>query len=215
MKVAELAVQGAYLVQPQQFSDPRGVFMEWYRHEALTDAVGHPLTLAQANSSISKRGTLRGIHYADVPPGQAKYVWCARGAVLDVVVDIRVGSATFGQWEAVRLDDVEHAALYIGEGLGHSFVALTDDATVLYLCSTVYNPTGEHGINPLDPALGIPWPTDAPLLLSDKDRAAPSLEEAAAAGLLPNYADCQAHLAGLRSGPVVADLTDAATVGRI
>ena len=104
---------------------------------------------------------MRGIHFADVPPGQAKYVTCVRGAVLDVVVDVRVGSPTFGRWDAVRLDDRERRALYIAEGLGHAFCALEADSTVVYLCNDVYRPGSEHGVHPLDPALGIAWPGDA------------------------------------------------------
>jgi dTDP-4-dehydrorhamnose 3,5-epimerase len=116
---------------------------------------------------------------------------CVRGAIVDVVVDIRVGSPTFGQWEAVPLDDVGRHAVYLSEGLGHAFMALKEDTTVVYLCSTPYAPTREHGIHPLDPAIGIVWPeadrAGRPVtpVLSDKDAAAPSLEEAAAAGLLP------------------------------
>ncbi len=143
---------------------------------------------------------LRGIHFADVPPGQAKYVTCATGAVLDVVVDIRVGSPTFGQWDSVLLDDVDRRAIYLGEGLGHAFCSLEDDSTVLYLCSAGYNPAGEHGIHPMDPAIGIDWPTTArdgsPLepLLSEKDTAAPTLAEAAEQGLLPTYDAVEAYL---------------------
>jgi dTDP-4-dehydrorhamnose 3,5-epimerase len=197
VKVSEMAVPGAFAIHPRQFHDDRGVFLEWYRHEALTEAVGHPLTLAQANYSVSRRGSVRGLHYADVPPGQAKYVTCARGAVLDVVVDLRVGSPTFGKWDSIRLDDQDHAAIYVAEGLGHAFVALTDNATVMYLCSTVYNPVAERGVNPLDEELGIDWPTGFPLVVSDKDAAAPSLAAALAAGALPKYADCQALYASL------------------
>jgi dTDP-4-dehydrorhamnose 3,5-epimerase len=197
MKVTELAVPDAYAIHPRQFHDERGVFLEWYRHEAVTEAVGHPLSLAQANYSVSRRGSVRGVHYADLPPSQAKYVTCVRGAVLDVVVDIRVGSPAFGQWDAIRLDDREHSAVYVAEGLGHAFVALTDDATVIYLCSSVYNPSGEHGLNPLDPELAIQWPADLGLVLSEKDTAAPSLAAAKSAGLLPKYDECRAHYAGL------------------
>ena len=200
MKVTELAVPDAFAIHPRQFHDERGHFLEWYRHEAVTEAVGHRLDLAQANCSVSRRGSVRGIHYADVPAGQAKYVTCVRGAVLDVIVDIRVGSATFGQHDVVRLDDQEHAAVYLAEGLGHGFVALTDDATVVYLCSTVYNPGAEHGLNPLDPDLGISWPTEHDLVLSDKDTSAPSLAQARAAGALPDHAACQAYYAQLRAG---------------
>ncbi|GAA3593690.1 dTDP-4-dehydrorhamnose 3,5-epimerase [Kineosporia mesophila] len=207
MKVTELAIPDAYALHPRQFEDSRGVFMEWYRHEALTDIIGHRFELAQANCSVSRRGTLRGLHYANVPPGQAKYVTCVRGAILDVVVDIRLGSPTFGQWDAMRLDDVERAALYVGEGLAHSFVALTEDATVMYLCSTVYNPTGERGINPIDPALEITWPEDVPLLLSDKDREAPTLMQAKEAALLPDYDECRRYMDSLRAAADHVDLT--------
>lgn len=160
-----------------------------------TSGTAWNLEVAQANCSVSRRGVIRGIHFADVPPGQAKYVTCAAGAILDVVVDLRVGSPTFGRWTAVQLDDQARLALYIAEGLGHAFVALSDQATVLYLCSTPYAPTREHGVHPLDPAIGIAWPEEAEVILSDKDASAPSLTEAQAAGLLPDLADCQAHAA--------------------
>lgn len=129
-----------------------------------------------------------------MPPGQAKYVTCVRGAVLDVIVDIRVGSPTYRQWEAMRLDDVDRRAVYLAEGLGHGFMALTDDATVVYLCSEGYNPRREHGIHPLDPELGIAWPEDVEPLMSDKDAQAPTIAEAERGGLLPRYEDCAAFL---------------------
>jgi dTDP-4-dehydrorhamnose 3,5-epimerase len=186
MKIRPMSVAGAFEVTPVQHRDPRGTFLEWYRFDMLAAAVGHPLDLAQANLSVSGRDAVRGIHFADVPPGQAKYVTCLAGAVLDVVVDVRVGSPTFGQWESVRLDDDERRAVYLAEGLGHGLCALAEGATVAYLCSDVYRPGHEHGIHPLDPALGIVWPVASPLL-SAKDAAAPSLAEALAAGLLPRY----------------------------
>ncbi|MGY4643112.1 dTDP-4-dehydrorhamnose 3,5-epimerase family protein [Cellulomonas sp. URHB0016] len=200
MQFRELTVPGAWEITPQQFGDPRGVFLEWYKESAFAEAVGHPLDLQQANCSVSAAGVLRGIHFADVPPGQAKYVTCARGAVLDVVVDIRVGSPTFGRWDSVLLDDVERRAIYLGEGLGHAFLSLEDDSTVLYLCSTGYAPGREHGIHPLDPTVGIEWPaTDRagrPITpqLSDKDLAAPSLLEARDQGLLPRVEDVTVYL---------------------
>jgi dTDP-4-dehydrorhamnose 3,5-epimerase len=198
MKIQPLSIEGAWEITPQQHGDPRGLFMEWYRSEALAEAVGHPLRLAQANLSVSAAGVVRGIHFADVPPGQAKYVTCVRGAVLDVIVDLRVGSPTFGRVEGVRLDDVDRRAVYLSEGLGHGFCALTDDATLSYLCSEGYNPTGEHGVHPLDPDLAIDWPADVPQL-SAKDQAAPSLAEALASGLLPDYNACRAFTASLDS----------------
>ncbi len=139
-----------YEITPVQRADDRGVFLEWYRFDELERVVGHRLDLRQANMSVSKRGVVRGVHFADVPRGQAKYVKAVSGAVLDFVIDIRVGSPTFGQWDSVRLDIETLKAVYISEGLGHCFVALTDDAAVTYLVSDVYNPGAEHGITPLD-----------------------------------------------------------------
>ncbi|MEU3568536.1 dTDP-4-dehydrorhamnose 3,5-epimerase [Kitasatospora sp. NPDC036755] len=197
MKFRELSIEGAFEITPQVHGDARGHFTEWYRFDLLAEVVGHPLDLAQANLSLSAKDVVRGIHFADVPPGQAKYVACTRGAVLDVIVDLRVGSPNFGKWEFVRLDDTERKAVYIPEGLGHGFCALTDDATLTYLCSATYNPTGEHGVHPLDPELGIEWPTDAPQL-SARDAVAPSLSEALATGLLPDYEACKAYTESLR-----------------
>ncbi|MDT0483783.1 dTDP-4-dehydrorhamnose 3,5-epimerase [Streptomyces doebereineriae] len=188
-----LSIEGAWVHEPSVFPDERGSFHEWFRGADFRTSTGHDLSLAQANCSVSRRGTLRGVHFADVPPSQAKYVKCVRGAVLDAIVDIRVGSPSYGQWELVRLDDETHASVYLSEGLGHAFLALTDDATVVYLCSEGYAPGREHGIHPLDPELGIEWPADVEPLLSDKDAAAPTLAEAATQGLLPRYEDCVAY----------------------
>jgi dTDP-4-dehydrorhamnose 3,5-epimerase len=196
MKIRPLSIDGAWEVTPQQHGDPRGVFMEWYRLDRLAAALGHPLRVAQGNLSVSARGVVRGIHFADVPPGQAKYVTCVRGAVVDMVVDVRAGSPTFGQWEAIRLDDVDRRAVYLGEGLGHGFCALTDDATLSYLCSTTYNPAAEHAVHPLDRELAIEWPTETPLL-SDRDAAAPSLAQARESRLLPEYQACRSFTASL------------------
>jgi dTDP-4-dehydrorhamnose 3,5-epimerase len=198
--VEALDVDGAWLFTPRIHRDDRGSFLEWFKHAELGADLGHPMEIAQANGSVSRRGVIRGIHFSDVPPGQAKYVTCVSGAIMDVVVDLRVGSPGFGRWEAVRLDDENRRALYIAEGLGHAFAALSDQATVLYLCSTPYAPGREHGVHPLDPAIGIAWPDDVAAILSDKDAAAPTLAEARAAGLLPEYPDCQAHAALLRAG---------------
>jgi dTDP-4-dehydrorhamnose 3,5-epimerase len=188
--VHQLGIEGAWTFRPTVFSDTRGAFLEWFRGGDFASAIGHPLELAQANCSVSRRNVLRGVHFADVPPGQAKYVTCVRGAVLDAVVDIRVGSPTFGRSELVRLDDVEHAGVYLPEGLGHAFLALTDDATVVYLCSTGYEPGREHGISPLDRQLAVAWPSDVDFILSEKDAAAPTLASALEQGLLPSYDEC-------------------------
>jgi dTDP-4-dehydrorhamnose 3,5-epimerase len=196
--VQELTVPDSFVFTPRQHHDERGVFLEYFKSDVFAKALGHRLDLAQANCSVSSRGTLRGIHFADVPPGQAKYVTCVRGAGLDVVVDIRVGSPTFGQWDAVRLDEQDRRAVYLAEGLGHAFLALTDDATLLYLCSTGYHPDREHGISPLDPELAIRWPDDVTPLLSAKDEQAPTLNEALAAGQLPDYEACRRWYGQLR-----------------
>ena len=190
-----MTISGAWLAQPRLHADDRGTFLEAYRADALAEAVGHRLEVAQVNTSVSAAGVLRGVHFSDVPPGQAKYVTCTAGAVYDVVVDVRVGSPTFGAWEGAVLDDVSRAAVYLAEGLGHAFCALTEDATVTYLCSTPYAPGREHEVDPLDPAIGIAWPTEArdgsSLVhrLSPKDAAAPSLAAAREAGLLPSLPD--------------------------
>lgn len=198
MDVEPLKVSGAWRITPRQHTDDRGVFLEWFKKDAFQLAAGHPLRLGQASCSVSRRGTVRGVHFADLPPGQAKYVTCFHGAVLDVVVDIRVGSPTFGLWDSVLLDE-DRRGVYVAEGLGHGFMALTDDATVSYLCSEPYAPGREHGINPLDPGLAIAWPTEVDLLLSSKDLDAPTLAEAARLGMLPSYESCQAYYASLRS----------------
>lgn len=201
MQIEPLGIEGAWVITPAIHGDARGAFLEWFKHPAFEAAVGHRLTVEQANCSVSARGVLRGIHFADVPPGQAKYVTCVAGAVLDVVVDLRVGSPTFGKWESVRLDDRDRRAVYVSEGLGHGFCSLVDGSTVVYLCSTGYAPAREHEVHPLDPAVAIDWGLgDLSPELSAKDAAAPTLEEAAAAGLLPTYDGWVEHLSGLRGG---------------
>jgi dTDP-4-dehydrorhamnose 3,5-epimerase len=194
VQIRELSIPDSYEITPIQRADDRGVFLEWYRFDKLEEAVGHPLTLRQANTSVSKKGVVRGIHFADIPPGQAKYVTVTHGAVLDYVVDIRVGSPTFGQWDSVLLDTVDRKAIYLSEGLGHAFVALTDDATVSYLVSDTYNAPAEHGINPLDPDIALVFPPEAgEPLLSPKDLEAPSLAEARTLGILPAWDDVRKY----------------------
>jgi dTDP-4-dehydrorhamnose 3,5-epimerase len=192
VQVKPLAIDGAWEFTPVQHGDDRGTFLEWYKADVVREVTGRSFDLAQANWSISAAGVLRGIHFSEIPPGQAKYVTCVRGAAFDVVIDIRVGSPTFGRWDSVLLDDVDRRQVFITEGLGHAFMALDDDTTIVYLCSTGYAPGREHGVDPLDPAIGIRWPRsarDAALspILSAKDAEAPSLQEASDVGLLPAY----------------------------
>lgn len=196
MKIRELSVPGAFAVEPVVHADDRGAFLEFYRFDRLQEAVGHPLDLRQGNMSVSRRGTLRGIHYADVPRGQAKYVTVAAGSIVDYVVDLRVGSATYGAWEAVELDARTHGAVYLAEGLGHAFLALEDDTVVTYLTTDVYRPEREHGVSPFDPEIGLAFPLPADeLLVSPKDADAPALADAAASGLLPEWDDCVQYYA--------------------
>jgi len=201
MDIRPLAIGGAFVVTPRQFPDDRGVFLESFRGDLLAEAVGHRLDVVQTNVSVSSRGTVRGIHFADVPVGQAKYVTCVAGSLLDYVVDLRVGSPTFGRWEAVRLDAVDRRAVYLAEGLGHAFCALEDGTVAHYLCSAAYNPAAEHGINPLDDQIGLELPADLTPLLSPKDTSAPSLADALASGLLPTWEACVAHGRTLAGDP--------------
>ncbi len=197
MKVRELTVPGAWELTPQVHTDSRGLFCEWFTDSAFSEFTGHRLDLRQANCSVSSAGVLRGLHFAQLPPSQAKYVTCLRGAVFDVVVDIRVGSPTFGQWDSVLLDDNSRRSVYISEGLAHGFLALADDSTVTYLCSAGYDPAREHTIRATDPRLDIQWPgTDH--VLSIRDAEAPTLEQVRAAGLLPTWQDSKAFVEELR-----------------
>jgi len=198
MGFRELAIRGAWELTPQLHGDSRGGFFEWFTESGFADMTGHRFSLGQANCSVSAARVLRGLHFAELPPSQAKYVTCVKGSVFDVVVDIRVGSPTYGQWDSVLLDDVDRRSIYLSEGLAHGFLSLQDDSTVMYLCSTPYSPQREHTIAATDPQIGIEWPMPAAeLLLSDRDAAAPSLAEVRAAGLLPTWEEAQAFGAGL------------------
>jgi dTDP-4-dehydrorhamnose 3,5-epimerase len=200
VQIRELTVPDSYVLDLVPHGDSRGRFTEWYRADVLAEATGFGLPLAQANHSVSARGVLRGVHFALVPPGQAKYVYCPAGKVLDVIVDVRVDSPTFGVHDAVLLDSEQPRAVYLAEGLGHAFVSLADGSSVTYLVSSGYSPGREFGINPMDPALDLPWPEDLEFQLSAKDTAAPTLQEAVDQGLLPTMAQCAARYTELRAG---------------
>jgi dTDP-4-dehydrorhamnose 3,5-epimerase len=171
-------LDGPVLLAPQVFGDERGFFQETYRQDAWAE---HGVTgpFVQDNHSRSRRGTLRGIHF-QTHPGQGKLVRCARGTVWDVVVDLRRGSETFGQWEAVELDDVRGAQLWIPVGFGHGFCVLSDVADFVYKCTAYYDPATEAGFAWDDPEVGIDWPLSGDeVLLSQRDREAPRLAEIA------------------------------------
>ena len=192
MDIRALSIEGAWEITPRQFRDDRGVFLESFRADHLAQHVGHRLQIQQTNTSVSSRGTVRGVHFADVPPSQAKYVTAVSGSFIDFIIDIRTDSPTFGRWDSVLLDTVDRRAVYLSEGLGHAICALEDDSTVTYLCSSVYAPDREHGIHPLDPELALAFPDGLEPLLSPKDAASPTLAAAREQGLLPRYADCLA-----------------------
>jgi dTDP-4-dehydrorhamnose 3,5-epimerase len=186
-----LGIEGAWLHHPRIHADHRGRMLQLFTQHDLERATGRPFPVAQANCAVTRQGAIRGIHYADVPPGQAKFVTCVSGEILDVIVDLRVGSPTFGRWEAVRLDDRHRQAVYLAEGLGHGLTALSPEATVVYLCSTPYAPEREHGVSPFDPDLAITWPAGTGSPISERDSAAPTLAQAAAEGHLPIYEECR------------------------
>ncbi|MGE7437058.1 dTDP-4-dehydrorhamnose 3,5-epimerase family protein [Kitasatospora sp. NPDC001175] len=193
MQARPLAVDGAFEFIPRVFPDDRGLFVSPFQEAAFVEATGRPLfPVAQTNHSRSRRGVVRGVHFTTTPPGTAKYVHCARGAIIDIVVDIRVGSPTFGKWDSVRLDPEDFRSVYFPVGVGHAFVALEDHSVASYLLSSPYVAEHELALSVLDPELGLPIPTGLDPLLSDRDRKAPTLREALAAGLLPHYEECLA-----------------------
>ncbi|WP_227999328.1 dTDP-4-dehydrorhamnose 3,5-epimerase family protein [Nocardia australiensis] len=180
MEFRELAVPGAWVITPRQVGDARGLFLESFKASEFEKATGRRFDLRQVNCSVSAAGVLRGIHYTEDPPGQAKYVSCVRGAFFDVVVDLRPGSPTYGRWDSVVLDDVNRRAVFLAEGLGHAILSLEDRSTVTYLCSLEYTPEFDRDIDAFDARLGIEWPTagrdGSPLrfVRSAKDTAAPA-----------------------------------------
>jgi dTDP-4-dehydrorhamnose 3,5-epimerase len=192
MEIRPLAIEGAWEVTPRQFPDPRGVFAEGFRADHLAKHIGHELQVRQTNISVSMAGALRGIHYAAVPPSQAKYVTATSGVFVDYVVDLRVGSPTFGQWDSVLLDTVDRRAIYVSEGLGH-VLACVEDGTAVYLCSEVYAPSRERAVNPLDGDLALTLPDGFAPVVSERDTAAPTFAEARNQGLLPTLEDCLAY----------------------
>jgi dTDP-4-dehydrorhamnose 3,5-epimerase len=171
--VTQLDIPGSWVFTPKQFADDRGIFFEWFQDSTFVEAAGHTFELAQANCSVSQKGVLRGIHYAEVPPGQRKYVTCLSGSALDVLVDLRKDSPAFGQWRTVDLNTVDRKIVSIPNGVGHAFMALEDSTTIVYLCDKRYNPSVEKEIYPLDPEIGIKWPEGINPKLSPKDEVAP------------------------------------------
>jgi dTDP-4-dehydrorhamnose 3,5-epimerase len=172
----ETKLDGIVLVEPQVHGDARGFFVETYSKDAWAD-LGVDAEFVQHNHSRSSKGTLRGLHF-QTAPGQAKLLRCARGSILDVAVDLRKGSPTYGQWEGHVLDDEKHHQLFVPIGFAHGFVVLSEVADVAYLVSSLYDPATEAGIAWDDPDVGVDWQVDEPLL-SGRDKEAPKLSEIA------------------------------------
>ena len=176
MRALPTALPGVVVVEPVVHRDARGFFHETFRADRMAD-LGVDESWVQDNHSRSSRGVLRGMHFA-VGAGQAKLVRCARGAILDVAVDLRRGSPTYGRWDAVRLDDEQLWAIYLPVGFAHGFVVLSEVADVTYRCSTYYDPAVERTFAWNDPEVAIAWP-DLPIEVSARDAAAPALREIA------------------------------------
>jgi len=178
MRALPTALAGLIVLEPAVHGDARGFFQETYREAEWADA-GIADRFVQDNHSRSVRGTLRGMHF-QIGPGQAKLVRCARGSILDVVVDLRRGSPTFGRWEAHELDDVVCRQLYVPIGFAHGFCVTSDVADVVYKCSNYYDGAIERGIAYDDPDVGIAWPADLEPIVSERDATAPRLADVAA-----------------------------------
>ena len=196
MKAHPLKISGSWKIEFQKFEDNRGFFYESFKAEEFPKLIGRNFDIKQTNTSSSSKGSVRGVHYALVPPSQAKLVQCQRGSIKDYVIDIRIGSPTFGQFEAIDLDEGSANAIFIEEGLAHAFVALENNTIVTYYVSEKYNPEREKGINPFDKTLNILWP-EIDLVLSEKDKAAISLEQATDQGILTTYDECKKFIQSL------------------
>ena len=196
MKAQPLKISGSWKIEFQKFDDNRGFFYESFKEEDFKKLIGRNLNIKQTNTSSSSKGSVRGIHYALVPPSQAKLVQCQRGSIKDYVIDIRVGSPTYGQFEEIELNENSASAVFIEEGLAHAFVALENQTVVTYFVTEKYNPEREKGINPFDKTLNVIWP-DLELILSEKDKQASSLEEAKNQGLLPSFDECKKFIKSL------------------
>ncbi|MFF1946124.1 dTDP-4-dehydrorhamnose 3,5-epimerase family protein [Rhodococcus qingshengii] len=184
VRVTEMPLAGAFRLSSHQFPDRRGLFYEAFRTADVSAALGYPFVVAQAHYSISKRDVIRGIHGTQLPPGQGKLISCVRGEVLDVAVDLRPDSPTFGRCVTTHQTAANGNALLLGEGIGHAFQSLTDDATMLFLCTVEYVPGTMTVIDALDPEIGIPWDRTRRPILSEKDAAAPTLAQARDTGVL-------------------------------
>lgn len=185
MKIESAGIDGIWIMQNQTHVDPRGYFQEWFQSERFQESTGVNFIPKQANSSYSKKGVVRGIHYSTSNVGQAKLVTCMSGEILDVIFDLRKDSKSFGQFVSIPMQAQDGKSVYISEGLGHSFISLQDNSNVAYLLSSTYDPLTEHTVHPLDATLGFKWPLEE-LILSERDSLAPSFTEQIEAKNLPS-----------------------------
>jgi len=186
MDIQNTEISGLYIILNQTHSDERGKFREWFREETINEHVGSNFHPKQANISLSNRGVLRGIHYSVSEIGQSKLIICAVGSIIDVVVDLRLGSPTFGEMKKIELDSKSEMTLFVGAGLGHSFLSKEDGTTIIYMQDEIFSPKQEFGINPFDPSLNIDWPI-FDYILSQKDTNAPSLQQRIESDELPKF----------------------------
>jgi len=175
-EVTPLGIEGAWLYKSSVISDSRGYFTEWFKSEILTSTTSKSLDVSQANLSKSRKGVVRGIHFSIADAGQAKWITCVSGRIWDVVVDIRPHSPTFKKWVSTELDAKSGKSIFIGEGLGHAFLAMEEESIISYLLSSPYSPNDELAINPKDPQIGINWPLEE-LFFSPRDESAPYLSD--------------------------------------
>ena len=196
MDAKELKIKGSWEISLEHFIDNRGSFFESFRLNSLENIIGRKFDIKQSNTSVSRAGSIRGIHFAQVPPSQAKYIQCQKGSILDFVIDVRIGSPTFAQH--VELDSKTPKAIFIEEGLAHAFIALEDDTTVTYFVNQYFNPSNEKAINPLDTEISINW-GNLKYLISEKDKNASTLSEMKKLGHLPIYEDCLRHIKTLKN----------------
>jgi dTDP-4-dehydrorhamnose 3,5-epimerase len=188
MTLDKLSISGAYLSTHKVFPDERGVFREWFRSEEIL-TIDAQFSVQQANYSNSKQWVIRGIHYSMAPEGQAKIVTCASGAIVDVLIDLRVGSPTYLKIEHIELSEESGKVIYIPSGVGHGFIVTSNFASVVYLTSSRYAPEYEKAISPTDPGLAITWPlpTGVIAIISKSDLKAPSFSRASELGDLPIF----------------------------